>query len=183
MNMIKDIDIEGEINLTSLTQSVAATEDMIRQVMAEYSKTMNNLEQRRATLKALLEAAKNNIDVARLIRGEEVLGIKGKSNPNSRAQKELVQDALKDVALGCPQMMKEYFGLKNYDRWTEQGSNHTYGCVPRHGSIVYSIELKQRWRGSNAEKLTPQHLEDALYLLYNIDVYLDMQGYIKAQCT
>jgi len=50
--------------------------------------------------------------------------------------------AIEDLQAGCPVMRREYFGVKSYDQWPSQESNHTYGFGPKHGSIWFSIGLR-----------------------------------------
>ena len=57
-------------------------------------------------------------------------------------------------------MRREYVGIKNYDSFGDQGSDHPYGMGPRHGSIVFAVNRSIRDR-----ELTEQELEDALYYL------------------
>ena len=50
--------------------------------------------------------------------------------------------AIEDLQAGCPVMRREYFGVKSYDQWPSQESNHTYGFGPKHGAIWFSIGLR-----------------------------------------
>lgn len=53
-----------------------------------------------------------------------------------------IDRAIEDLQAGCPVMKREYFGIKAYDRWPSQVENHRYGFGPKHGSIWFSIGLK-----------------------------------------
>jgi hypothetical protein len=55
-----------------------------------------------------------------------------------------------------------YFGCKDYDRWSHQREDCQYGYGPRHGSIVFAIELRQEHRNKG---LTEQHRSDCIYYL------------------
>lgn len=56
----------------------------------------------------------------------------------------LVRDCVADLATGCLKLAKEYFGLKNYEHWIGQRSDHSYGFGPAHGHVVFSIGLRNR---------------------------------------
>lgn len=75
----------------------------------------------------------------------------------------LARDAMSDLASEAPRLLREYFGCKDYDRWSGQREDHEYGMGPRHGYIVASIGLTREAR-QNPDKLKA-HLEDALYFL------------------
>lgn len=53
-----------------------------------------------------------------------------------------IDRAIEDLRVGCPVMKREYFGIKAYDAWPSQVSDHPYGYGPRHGSIWFLIGLK-----------------------------------------
>ncbi len=53
-----------------------------------------------------------------------------------------IDRAIEDLRAGCPAMKREYFGIKAYDQWPSQASDHPYGYGPTHGSIWFEIGLK-----------------------------------------
>jgi hypothetical protein len=66
--------------------------------------------------------------------------------------KKVILNAVADVQAGFQHLRSGYFGLKNYDRFIGQMSNHGYGMSPRHGSIVFSISLDRNAREAIAER-------------------------------
>lgn len=60
----------------------------------------------------------------------------------------------------------EYFGTKQYDRWYGQRSDHGYGYSPKHGSIIFSVALRDDARH---RELTPEEREAAIYYLMNLE--------------
>ena len=53
-----------------------------------------------------------------------------------------IERAIEDLEAGCPAMRREYFGVKSYDQWPSQESNHPYGFHPSHGGIWFSVGLR-----------------------------------------
>lgn len=78
---------------------------------------------------------------------------------------EAVEDAIKWFAgsggiyldLNC-----QYSGCKNYDGYIHQRENHNYGFGPRHGNIVFAIELKPEFRKKD---LTDEQKSNCIYYL------------------
>lgn len=81
---------------------------------------------------------------------------------------DAIHDALNIIASQEDPLATEYIGLKHYDRWRGQRSDHTYGMGPRHGSIMCSIGRRNR-----VHKPTPEQREAALYFLHNWGKILD----------
>lgn len=122
------------------------------------------------------------IDLERLDKGHAIIRIQGKvsdvrhgdypdqKRDNIRAK--AVTDARGDLARGAVMLRNEYIGVKNYDRFGDQREDHKIGYGPRHGSIVFSIRLTEdvRERLAQGGKLTPEEIEDALYVLATLDI-------------
>lgn len=82
------------------------------------------------------------------------------------------QDAIKwfadvPVTTRINNLRSTYFGTKNYDRWSGQRSDHSYGMGPRHGSTCFEIGLREDARNRD---LTAEEREAAIYYLVNIEV-------------
>jgi hypothetical protein len=54
--------------------------------------------------------------------------------------------AITDLSEGCPILKKRYIGAKRYERF-HQRVHHEYGYGPKHGSIVFAVELTDEARG------------------------------------
>ena len=122
------------------------------------------------TAEALLAGG---VDLKRIEHGEHVIYVQGDYRRVGGESAGVIVDAKTDLSKGAPRLKREYFGVKNYDRFTGQRTDCGYGMGPRHGSIVFSIGLTGAARKM---ELTPDMLEDALYLLANIDPWLDARA-------
>ncbi|BCJ86484.1 hypothetical protein [Effusibacillus dendaii] len=118
------------------------------------SQNMKEIEE----LKRQKEMCLKGIDLNKIKIAESLLRVKGLSY--GQYNDRCVTEAIKDIAQGAPKMSEGYFGVKNYAHWTHQESDHPYGYGPRHGSIVFSVGLK-----NPKEKLTEEQKECCLYYL------------------
>lgn len=78
-------------------------------------------------------------------------------------RKKAIEDAIIDLANGGGELMSRYIGVKNYSGFGDQREDHKYGLGPKHGSIVFSIKLKDK-----AKLLTKEEIEAAIYYLNSI---------------
>jgi hypothetical protein len=97
---------------------------------------------------------------------ESVIRIRGDVQ---RAAEGVLTDAVADLAAGAPQLRKKYFGVKDYDRFRGQREDHTYGWRPRHGHIVFAVELDNeiRARLRNGGNLTEAEIQQGVSFLEN----------------
>ena len=122
------------------------------------------------------------IDLDRLDRGHAVIAVRGRlstvvhgfdsDQDRSGIRQSAVAAARNDLAGGAQKLRKVYFGVKNYDRFGDQREDHQYGYGPKHGSIVFSIGLQRERaeRLNDGDELTPDEIEDALYVLATLDI-------------
>jgi len=64
------------------------------------------------------------------------------------------------VAANDKRIYNQYFGVKIYSGFGEQGEDHAFGFGPKHGNIVFSIGLK--YRANN--ELTEEQRDAIVYL-------------------
>ena len=62
-------------------------------------------------------------------------------------------------------LRREYFGTKNYDSWRGQRSDHSYGYGPSHGTICFSVGLRNGWTN---HLFTAEEKDAAIYYLMNL---------------
>lgn len=111
--------------------------------------------------------ALGGLDLNRILHAEHVLRIYGRLGGESASA---IEDARKAILAGGGRLRTEFFGTKNYDRWSGQRCDCSYGYGPSHGYIVFEIGLTSEARKRD---LTAEEIEDALYLLGNVKAYLD----------
>ena len=115
----------------------------------------------------------NNIDEDKLNIAKTILNIEGIKWLGSGDTKTKVKEAIEDVINDFVKLRREYFGAKNYDRWTCQGCNCNYGYSPSHGSIVFKIGMKDITRKRN--DITDEEIDCCLYYLNNLDKLATIQ--------
>lgn len=64
------------------------------------------------------------------------------------ADNAMILQIIDDVLAGCKALGAAYFGVKNYAGFVHQGIRCEYGMGPRHGHVVWSIGLKEQYRGT-----------------------------------
>lgn len=81
----------------------------------------------------------------------------------------LLADLTADLVAGGGRLRHDYFGLKNYDGWLCQRSDHPYGTGPSHGHIVFAIGVHKVIRDRVGEPmLSPEEAEACLYWVGNL---------------
>lgn len=78
-----------------------------------------------------------SLDSEKIHLAESLMEIEGLKWHKSGDSPNAIKDAINDIANGCVKIRREYFGCKNYDRWTCQRNDFEYGYGPRHGSVVF----------------------------------------------
>lgn len=139
---------------------------------------------RAASMLRLTEARKRvglcsaDIDPDRVDRAEKVIHIRGKLSEDCRESgthgsgerwttPTALEAAIDQLARGNEGngLMKSYEGCKRYSGF-HQRCNNEYGYGPKHGSIVFAIELTKDVR--SAGELSDSQREDALWYLSNL---------------
>jgi hypothetical protein len=109
-----------------------------------------------------------SLDLSLISLAESVMRVGDYSNGGDERNGARV-DAMKWFATGHAGYLglkREYFGTKNYAKWGGQRCDCEYGMGPRHGSICFSIGLREEARKrdlTNAEK------EACIYYLLNLE--------------
>lgn len=114
------------------------------------------------TLRAERQMVSGGLDLEKVGLAETVIGIRGDYTETTQ-RKKVVQAAISDVAKGCSHLKNQYFGVKVYSGFGEQLAHHEYGYGPKHGSIVFAVQLK------NKSGLSEEEAEAAVYYLLNIE--------------
>lgn len=159
-------------SLTGLTNRIAEAQERLR----DERKTW---EGREAGLKAdiaLLEDEKTHLvagtppaDRMLATHVVEVTG-QGQGWPKEGKDRHLIiADAIKDIAAGAPRLREEYFGRKFYSG-VDQREDYRYGRGPKHGTIVFRVELTKpvRDRLAGGGELTQAERDATILYLTNV---------------
>jgi len=116
-------------------------------------------------LRRLQDMACGGINIDYVQIAERVIAVEGKPHAitnDTQNGKTIADEAIEDIALGCPHLKAQYFGNKRYEGFYQR-CDCEYGYGPRHGYIVDRIELKHR--GSTV--LTDEEKDACIYYLKN----------------
>lgn len=102
------------------------------------------------------------LDENKVRLAEHVIEVRGAVERNNEG---CLGDAINDLANGTPRLRREYFGVKNYDRFVGQRCDCSYGMGPKHGHIVFEIGLTQEARKRD---LTEEEANAAIYYLVHL---------------
>lgn len=107
------------------------------------------------------------LDLNTISLAESILAV-GKYSNGGDERASVIRDAIAWLAgTGVRGNLKiEYFGTKQYDRWYGQRSDHSYGYGPKHGSILFSVGLRDDARH---RELTQEERDAAIYYLMNLE--------------
>jgi hypothetical protein len=139
-----------------------------KNILESTAKRTSEIDVRLTELTQREVATLNGLDMSRIDSAKKFIAIRGwlskghKTKFYSDSREAAVENAKTDLIAGCKRMRSEYFGVKNYDGFGDQGHNASYGMGPRHGSIVFSIGLTSEGRTT---ELTVDNIEDCLYYL------------------
>lgn len=117
----------------------------------KYIKEEQDWNRRKAELKAEVDVAKARyetvvnspeLDLDRIDVARKIIHIHYDGRGLRGEDMSVVIDAITDAANDFTKLRNGYFGTKNYDGYVHQRSDHSYRHGPRHGSIVFSIGLR-----------------------------------------
>lgn len=137
---------------------------------AEASRLKEEIRKRRE----VLNFAQDGIDHAKVALAKSIIEVRGQYSRGGADRASCVSDAIKQVATGKPlgayvDLLRQFFGTKNYDRWIGQRCDCEYGYGPRHGSIVFAIGFTAAVRKREPFELTDDEAEAAIYYLVNLE--------------
>lgn len=158
--------------IADLTQELKRLMDYRTQLDVEHTTAKRAINQGIDRCRKDLQLATNGLEVDRIARARKHFYITGATYIYGRAgdTASMMQDAIDAISQGGRRLVYEYFGCKNYDRWTCQRSDHPYCMKPRHGTTVTEIGLTKETRDvmrENEDPLPPYVIEEILYVLYN----------------
>ena len=152
--------------LFEIVQERNAIEIELKEEIKSHNNKVSVLEKQISELKRLESIGENNIDLEKVRVAEKILSVGG--NPYGKTDdvikfgyKTIAEQAIIDIADGCPHLKRRYFGNKRYEGFY-QGCDCEYGYGPRHGSIVDRIELR-----NTQKELSDEEKDACIYYLKN----------------
>lgn len=134
------------MNLLQIETELKSTAEEILAMRDDLKKKEEPLLTRIKDLKRLKEMDLTGLDNKRTLEAENILIIRQREALYKDDQ-WAISEAIKDILNDFNNLKTSYIGTKNYDGWNHQGVNWTeYGYGPRHGSIVFSIGMKESAR-------------------------------------
>ena len=167
-------------SLTEITARRAALNAEAVKIANDYAKWKDDFTAEMKSLVVRERLIVAGLNLARLDRGRKIIRVIGRAGDErpkegsavSDRRAQAVRDARNDLVNGALKLRHRYIGIKNYDSFGDQREDHEYGNVPRHGRIVFMIELASdvRDRLNGGGVLTNAEIEDALYVLVSLGV-------------
>lgn len=109
----------------------------------------------------------SGLDVEKILHAEHILQVSGAFKDAGSDKDIVLKRSVDQIIEGGGSLFREYMGTKNYDRFSGQFISCSYGCGPRHGSVVFQVGLMPAIR-NNGVTLDDSQIECCLYYLNNI---------------
>lgn len=146
----------------------------INEMKNEIDNIKNNYKKELSTAESLLlhfEQMKilylENIDISTYNNAKRFIEIKGLHRYGEGETSDVVRQLIHDISNNKLNILKQYYGAKDYAGFVCQASNHNYGYGPSHGSIVFSIRATDAWRKGEISP-TDDDIDNILYVLENL---------------
>jgi len=109
---------------------------------------------------------------------EHVIAVRGPNNCGVGEGNSALQDAIRDLLNGAEILRDRYIGTKTYEGFVGQRADHEYRFGPKHGRIIFAIELQPvvRQRLGEGGELTPEEIEAAVQYLTNLPRFVENGG-------
>lgn len=161
------------MTLTELTRSLYAAQVEFAAHEEASAKLRAELARKVTSIKEAIGLQSAGLDEAKIVTAETVLFIDGLYSDGGADRASCVDDAIKQFATAAAlgpykDLWRNYFGTKRYDGWYGQRSDHPYGYGPKHGSIIFSVGVKNGLRKAQAD-LTADEVEACIYYLSNLE--------------
>ena len=162
------LDAEDEkSNLFEIHKGLEKINTAQKELQENYENELRVLRAQKKELKTKLQYEINEINSNRIDNAKRFIYIEGLKNFGVGETRLCVDEFISDLVNDNYKILKEYYGCKDYDRFSCQQSNHRYGFGPAHGNIVFSIRATQDFREG---MITPNEKDknDILYMLENV---------------
>jgi hypothetical protein len=131
------------MDLLQVEKALKLNKENIEAVRSEYERKMNYYERERKELLRLKALNMQGVDMDKVTVAEKILVF---NKGFSRFYPDVIREAIEDIVSGEDKLRKEYFGIKDYDRFRNQEISCSYGCGPSHGSVVFSVGYTREYR-------------------------------------
>lgn len=151
-------------SIFELSKEIKEITNDIKEKEQEHKDLMNALNSRKSELTNTLNNHLKGLDADKMDKGAEVVYVRG--NATSQPRKDVVKSAINCLLNEeGKSLQNQYFGIKNYDAFGDQGCDCEYGMGPTYGSIVFEVGLNPKYRTG---EIKPELLECAIYYLANL---------------
>ena len=144
----------------------------IETAKAEENRLRNEIRKRAE----VLDLSAQGIDLDKVALAKTIVLVRGTYAKGGDDRASVIADAIKQLATGVPvrehygDLWRVYFGTKSYDRWYGQRCDREYHYGPRHGSIIFAVEVRGDIRDSRHQSdLSHDEIEAAIYYLANLE--------------
>lgn len=150
------------MDLVKIEKSLSEIKQKQIEFHNEFKKKDTEFEQEIAELQRLKKLGLNNIDLNKIAIAESILGF---DRGFKRKHVNTIKKAIDDVTNNFEILRKEYLGIKDYDRFSNQEIQCRYGYGPKHGYTVFSIGLK---RNILQKEFTDEEKDACIYYLNHL---------------
>lgn len=145
-----------------------------RQELDRHAAALAGIERDLAKSRADIDLLVKGMSTDRIALGESLLEVCGNYVTAGEERAACVGKVMDEIGRGGGTLVHDYQGTKNYDRWHGQHIQCSYGCIPRHGSVIFSIGLRPAVRKRQpmpddpARVLTAEEADACMYYLMQI---------------
>ena len=127
--------------------------------IARHAEHIKKIDKRLCDLAGLIESEKLGFDSDRIERAKGLVRV---GAVNTRKRQECVDRFVKYLTENPKWLESNYCGVKVYSGFGEQHEDHQLGYGPRHGSIVFRVDMIK-------PSFSESEREDVLWYLLNIE--------------
>jgi hypothetical protein len=108
-----------------------------------------------------------NVDLPKVALARTIIDVRGLYEKAGEERGYAVEESIQRIANGGEKMRERFMGTKCYDRWHGQSVDMEYGYGPKHGSIIFAIEMRRdvRQRPKDQPLLTEEEQDAVIYYL------------------
>lgn len=149
--------------------------DRLSALRAEYEKESSELFAELTRITVLREQASVGLDTEKIQIAQSILEVRGfyhdrpaqtrgDFKDETPVRKQMLEELIDELATNDgARLFQYYYGVKNYSYFGDQRCDCMYGLGPDHGSIVFSIGLKDEAR--TKRKFTYKQIDAVIYFL------------------